>query len=154
MVFLLLLLLCGEEVANAVNTHTKRNTKKGREGAPLFFFDETFLSFPHFLPHFTSRNVRVNALLLQKRVVVCLLSLSLILLFYCYHCAWCEDIERERETNGETWNRRERNRRSDLEESFIFLVKRFCCKISSLQNQINIALWKETNDDGFHVGQR
>lgn len=25
-------------------------------------------------------------------------SLSLILLFYCYHCAWCEDIERERRT--------------------------------------------------------
>ena len=58
-------------------THTQRGTQKKVEKGLLFFFDETFLSFPHFLPHFTSRNVRVNALLLlQKRVVVCLLSLS------------------------------------------------------------------------------
>jgi len=153
-VFLLLLLLCGEEVANEVHNNTQRGTRKKVEKGLLFSFLTRPFSFPHFLPHFTSRNVRINALLLQKRVVVCLLSLSLILLFYCYHCAWCEDIYRERETNGETWNRRERNGRSDLEESFIFLVKRFCCKISSLQNQIIIALWKETNDDGFHVGQR
>ena len=58
-------------------THTQRGTQKKVEKGLLFFFDETFLSFPHFLPHFTSRNVRFNALLLlQKRVVVCLLSLS------------------------------------------------------------------------------
>ena len=57
-------------------THTQRGTQKKVEKGLLFFFDETF-SFPHFLPHFTSRNVRINALLLlQKRVVVCLLSLS------------------------------------------------------------------------------
>ena len=57
-------------------THTQRGTQKKVEKGLLFFFDETFLSFPHFLPHFTSRNVRFNALLLlQKRVVVCLLSL-------------------------------------------------------------------------------
>ena len=60
-------------------THTQRGTQKNVEKGLLFFFDETFLSFPHFLPHFTSRNVRFNALLLlQKRVVVCLLSLSLL----------------------------------------------------------------------------
>ena len=58
-------------------THTQRGTQKKVEKGLLFFFDETFLSFPHFLPHFTSRNVCINALLLlQKRVVVCLLSLS------------------------------------------------------------------------------
>lgn len=133
-------------------THTQRGTQKKVEKGLLFFFDETFLSFPHFLPHFTSRNVRINALLLQKRVVVCLLSLSSF--SFIATTARGVKIYRERETNGETWNRRERNGRSDLEESFIFLVKRFCCKISSLQNQIIIALWKETNDDGFHVGQR
>lgn len=60
---------------NAVNTHTRGTQKKVEKG--LLFFDETFLYFPHFLPHFTSRNVCINALLLlQKRVVVCLLSLS------------------------------------------------------------------------------
>lgn len=65
-------------------THTQRGTQKKVEKGLLFFFDETFLSFPHFLPHFTSRNVRFNALLLlQKRVVVCL-YLSLFLLFYCF----------------------------------------------------------------------
>lgn len=134
-------------------THTQRGTQKKVEKGLLFFFDETFLSFPHFLPHFTSRNVRFNALLLlQKRVVVCLLSLSSF--SFIATTARGVKIYRERETNGETWNRRERNGRSDLEESYIFLVKRFCCKISSLQNQIIIALWKETNDDGFHVGQR
>ena len=58
-------------------THTQRGTQKKVEKGLLFFFDETFLYFPHFLPHFTSRNVRINTLLLlQKRVVVCLLSLS------------------------------------------------------------------------------
>lgn len=58
-------------------THTQRGTQKKVEKGLLFFFDETFLYFPHFLPHFTSRNVCINALLLlQKRVVVCLLSLS------------------------------------------------------------------------------
>ena len=152
MVFLLLLLLCGEEVANAVHNNTQRGTQKKVEKGLLFSFLTRPFSFPHFLPHFTSRNVRINALLLQKRVVVCLLSLSSF--SFIATTARGVKIYRERETNGETWNRRERNRRSDLEESFIFLVKRFCCKISSLQNQIIIALWKETNDDGFHVGQR
>ena len=131
-------------------THKEELKKRSRKGSS--FLTRPF-SFPHFLPHFTSRNVRVNALLLlQKRVVVCLLSLSSF--SFIATTARGVKIYRERETNGETWNRRERNGRSDLEESFIFLVKRFCCKISSLQNQINIALWKETNDDGFHVGQR
>ena len=140
-------------MANAVHNNTQRGTQKKVEKGLLFFFDETFLYFPHFLPHFTSRNVCINALLLlQKRVVVCLLSLSSF--SFIATTARGVKIYRERETNGETWNRRERNGRSDLEESFIFLVKRFCCKISSLQNQIIIALWKETNDDGFHVGQR
>ena len=133
-------------------THTRRGTRKKVEKGLLFPFLTRPFSFPHFLPHFTSRNVRINALLLQKRVVVCLLSLSSF--SFIATTARGVKIYRERETNGETWNRRERNGRSDLEESFIFLVKRFCCKISSLQNQINIALWKETNDDGFHVGQR
>ena len=59
-------------------THTQRGTQKKVEKGLLFFFDETFLYFPHFLPHFTSRNVCINTLLLQKRVVVCLLSLSLL----------------------------------------------------------------------------
>jgi hypothetical protein len=130
-------------------THKEEHKKRSRRGSS--FLTRPF-SFPHFLPHFTSRNVRVNALLLQKRVVVCLLSLSSF--SFIATTARGVKIYRERETNGETWNRRERNGRSDLEESFIFLVKRFCCKISSLQNQIIIALWKETNDDGFHVGQR
>lgn len=130
-------------------THKEEHKKRSRRGSS--FLTRPF-SFPHFLPHFTSRNVRINALLLQKRVVVCLLSLSSF--SFIATTARGVKIYRERETNGETWNRRERNRRSDLEESFIFLVKRFCCKISSLQNQIIIALWKETNDDGFHVGQR
>ena len=133
-------------------THTQRGTQKKVEKGLLFSFLTRPFSFPHFLPHFTSRNVRINALLLQKRVVVCLLSLSSF--SFIATTARGVNIYIERETNGETWNRRERNRRSDLEESFIFLVKRFCCKISSLQNQIIIALWKETNDDGFHVGQR
>ena len=62
---------------SAVN-NTQRGTQKKVEKGLLFFFDETFLSVSPFLvlPHFTSRNVRINALLLQKRVVVCLLSLS------------------------------------------------------------------------------
>ena len=136
---------------NAVH-NTQRGTQKKVEKGLLFSFLTRPFSFPHFLPHFTSRNVRINALLLQKRVVVCLLSLSSF--SFIATTARGVKIYIERETNGETWNRRERNRRSDLEESFIFLVKRFCCKISSLQNQIIIALWKETNDDGFHVGQR
>ena len=56
-------------------THKEEHKKRSRRGSS-FFFDVTFY-FPHFLPHFTSRNVRINALLLlQKRVVVCLLSLS------------------------------------------------------------------------------
>ena len=55
-------------------THKEEHKKRSRRGSS--FLTRPF-SFPHFLPHFTSRNVRVNALLLlQKRVVVCLLSLS------------------------------------------------------------------------------
>jgi hypothetical protein len=60
---------------NAVH-NTQRGTQKKVEKGLLFFFLTRPFSFPHFLPHFTSRNVRINALLLQKRVVVCLLSLS------------------------------------------------------------------------------
>ena len=134
---------------NADNNNTQRGTQKKVEKGLLFFFltwPSTFLIFYRTLHLETC----VNASSPKARRGVS--SLSLILLFYCYHCAWCEDIYRERETNGETWNRRERNRRSD--RRFIFYLKRFCCKISSLQNQIIIALWKETNDDGFHVGQR
>lgn len=153
MVFLLLLLLCGEEVANAVHNNTQRGTQKKVEKG-LLFFDETFLTFLIFYRTLHLETCALTRFFFSKSASWCVFSLSLILLFYCYHCARCEDRERERETNGETWNRRERNGRSDLEESFIFLVKRFCCKISSLQNQIIIALWKETNDDGFHVGQR
>ena len=55
-------------------THKEEHEKRSRRGSS-FFLTRPF-SFPHFLPHFTSRNVRINALLLQKRVVVCLLSLS------------------------------------------------------------------------------
>ena len=55
-------------------THKEEHKKRSRRGSS--FLTRPF-SFPHFLPHFTSRNVRINALLLlQKRVVVCLLSLS------------------------------------------------------------------------------
>jgi len=141
-------------VANAVHNNTQRGTRKrSRRGSSFFLTRPSpFLIFYRTLHLETYALTRFFS---SKSASWCVFSLSLILLFYCYHCAWCEDIERERETNGETWNRRERNGRSDLEESFIFLViKRFCCKISSLENQIIIALWKETNDDGFHVGQR
>ena len=129
MVFLLLLLLlCGEEVANAVHNNTQRGTQKKVEKGLLFSFLTRPFSFPHFLPHFTSRNVRINALLLQKRVVVCLLSLSSF--SFIATTARGVKIYRERETNGETWNRRERNRRSDQGE-FYFLITR---KALLLQN--------------------
>ena len=117
MVFLLLLLLCGEEVANAVHNNTQRGTQKRSRRGSSFFLTRPF-SFPHFLPHFTSRNVRVNALLLQKRVVVCLLSLSLILLFYCYHCAWCEDIYRERDERGNLEPTREKRKKRSRGEFY------------------------------------
>ena len=125
-------------------THTQRGTQKKVEKGLLFFFDETFLYFPHFLPHFTSRNVCINALLLlQKRVVVCLLSLSfpsLLLLL----CAWCKDIYRERRTGK--FGTHERNR---SDRSFIFLLKRF-----AFAKYLLFIARKETNDDGFHFGQR
>ena len=115
---------------NAVN-NTQRGTQKKVEKGLLFFFDETFLSVSPFLIFYRTLHLETYALtrFFSKSASWCVFSLSLILLFYCYHCAWCEDIYRERETNGETWNRRERNGRSDLEESFIFLVKAL-----SLQN--------------------
>ncbi len=108
-------------------THTQRGTQKKVEKGLLFFFDETFLYFPHFLPHFTSRNVCINALLLlQKRVVVCLLSL--ILLFYCYHCAWCEDIYRERDERGNLEPTREKRKKRSRGEFY------FSSKALLLQN--------------------
>jgi hypothetical protein len=60
-----------------LTTHKEEHKKRSRRGSSFFLtrpFSQSLL--PHFLPHFTSRNVRINALLLQKRVVVCLLSLS------------------------------------------------------------------------------
>ena len=153
MVFLLLLLLCGEEVVNAVH-NTQRGTQKKVEKGLLFSF--LTRPFSPFLIFYRTLHLETYALtrFFSKSASWCVFSLSLSSFSFIATTARGVKIYRERETNGETWNRRERNRRSDLEESFIFLVKRFCCKISSLQNQIIIALWKETNDDGFHVGQR
>ena len=137
MVFLLLLLLCGEEVANAVHNNTQRGTRKKVEKGLLFFFDETFLTF---LIFYRTLHLETYALtrFFSKSASWCVFSLSLILLFYCYHCAWCEDIQRERDERGNLEPTREKRKKRSREESFIFLVKRFCGKISSLQNQINI----------------
>ena len=126
-------------------THTQRGTQKKVEKGLLFFFDETFLAHQKTLLIFyrTLISKRALTLLLQKRVVVCLLSLSypsLLLLL----CAWCKDIYRERRTGK--FGTDERNR---SDRSFIFLLKRF-----AFAKYLLFIARKETNDDGFHVGQR
>ncbi len=118
------------------SSHHQRGTQKKVEGAPLFCtkeknFDETFLLFPHF-----NLEKRVLTLLLQKRVVVCLLSLSLslslILLFYCYYCAWCKDIHIERDERASLEPTREKQKKRSR-RVLIFLLKALCFrKISSL----------------------
>lgn len=84
---------------NAVN-NTQRGTQKKVEKGLLFFFDETFLSVSPFLIFYRTLHLETYALtrFFSKSASWCVFSLSLILLFYCYHCAWCEDIERERRT--------------------------------------------------------
>ena len=108
-------------------THTQRGTQKKVEKGLLFFFDETFLSFPHFLPHFTSRNVRFNALLLlQKRVVVCLLSLSSF--SFIATTARGVKIYRERDERGNLEPTREKRKKRSRGEFY------FSSKALLLQN--------------------
>jgi hypothetical protein len=57
-------------------THTQRGTQKKVEKGLLFFFDETFLYFPHFLPHFTSRNDALTRFFFSKSASWCVFSLS------------------------------------------------------------------------------
>ena len=135
----------GLNVVNNNNNNNRIEQKKGRRGSsfltrpfshirklsPLFFRDTLF------------SKRRALTLLLQKRVVVCLISLSfpsLLLLL----CAWCKDIYRERRTGK--FGTDERNR---SDRSFIFLLKRF-----AFAKYLLLIARKETNDDGFHVGQR
>jgi len=68
---------------NAVHTIKEEHKKRSNASKGLLFFarKKKILTrpfhFPHFLPR-TSISKRVLTLLLQKRVVVCLLSLSLL----------------------------------------------------------------------------
>ena len=132
----------GLNVVNNNNNNNRIEQKKRSKG--LLFFDETFLSLQKTLLIFSRTLIlkRALTLLLQKRVVVCLLSLSfpsLLLLL----CAWCKDIYRERRT-GKFGTERNRSDRS-----FIFYLKRF-----AFAKYLLFIARKETNDDGFHVGQR
>ena len=126
-------------------TTTGSNKKKGRRGSS--FLTRPFSHIRKLSPHFFRDTLiskrRALTLLLQKRVVVCLISLSfpsLLLLL----CAWCKDIYRERRTGK--FGTDERNR---SDRSFIFLLKRF-----AFAKYLLFIARKETNDDGFHVGQR
>ena len=125
-------------------TTTKRNTKKGRR-APQKILTRPFSHIPENSPHFFlhfNLETCINASSPKARRGVS--SLSLILLFYCYYCAWCKDIYRERRTGK--FGTDERNR---SDRSFIFLLKRF-----AFAKYLLFIARKETNDDGFHVGQR
>ena len=132
---------------NVVNNNNNNNNRieQQKRSKGLLFFDETFLAHQKTLLIFSRTLIskRALTLLFQKRVVVCLLSLSfpsLLLLL----CAWCKDIYRERRTGK--FGTDERNR---SDRSFIFLLKRF-----AFAKYLLFIARKETNDDGFHVGQR
>ena len=80
---------------NAV-THTQRGTQKKVEKGLLFFAQKKKIltrPFSTFLIFYRTLHLETCALTASspkaRRGVS---SLSLILLFYCYHCAWCEDI--------------------------------------------------------------
>lgn len=86
---------------NVVNNNNNNNNRieQQKRSKGLLFFDETFLAHQKTLLIFSRTLIskRALTLLLQKRVVVCLLSLSfpsLLLLL----CAWCKDIYIERRT--------------------------------------------------------
>ena len=118
MVFLLLLLLCGEEVVNAVHNNTQRGTqKKVEKGAPLSFLTRPFFTF---LTFYRTLHLETYALtrFFSKSASWCVFSLSLILLFYCYHCAWCEDIYRERDERGNLEPTREKQKKRSRGEFY------------------------------------
>ena len=114
---------------NAVN-NTQRGTQKKVEKGLLFFFDETFLSVSPFLIFYRTLHLETYALtrFFSKSASWCVFSLSLILLFYCYHCAWCEDIERERDERGNLEPTREKQKKRSRGEFY------FSSKALSLQN--------------------
>ena len=104
---------------NAVN-NTQRGTQKKVEKGLLFFFDETFLSVSPFLIFYRTLHLETYALtrFFSKSASWCVFSLSLILLFYCYHCAWCEDIYRERDERGNLEPTREKRKKRSRGEFY------------------------------------
>ena len=98
-------------------THTQRGTRKKVEKGLLFFFDETFLTF---LIFYRTLHLETYALtrFFSKSASWCVFSLSLILLFYCYHCAWCEDIQRERDERGNLEPTREKRKKRSRGEFY------------------------------------
>ena len=121
------------------SSHHQRGTQKKVErveGAPLFCtkeknFDETFPLSSFFTPHFNLETC-INASSPKARRGVSSLSLSLILLFYCYYCAWCKDIHIERDERASLEPTREKQKKRSR-RVLIFLLKALCFrKISSL----------------------
>ena len=115
---------------NVVNNNNNNNNRieQQKRSKGLLFFDETFLAHQKTLLIFSRTLIskRALTLLLQKRVVVCLLSL----LSFSF-IASLRVVQRYiyRETNGQVWNRREKQKRSE----FYFFIKALCFrKISSL----------------------
>ena len=82
-----------------LTTHKEEHKKRSRRGSSFFLtrpFSQSLLSSFFTALYISKRTLqRASSSPKARRGVS---SLSLILLFYCYHCAWCEDIERERRT--------------------------------------------------------
>ena len=112
-------------------TTTKRNTKKGRRAPQKILttpFSHISENSPHFFLHFNLETC-VNASSPKARRGVS--SLSLILLFYCYHCAWCEHIYRERDERGNLEPTREKQKKRSRGEFY------FSSKALLLQNNFS-----------------
>lgn len=107
-----------------LTTHKEEHKKRSRRGSSFFLTRpfSTFLIFYRTLHLETC----VNASSPKARRGVS--SLSLILLFYCYHCAWCEDIYRERDERGNLEPTREKQKKRSRGEFY------FSSKALLLQN--------------------
>ena len=107
-------------------THKEEHKKRSRRGSSFFLTRpfSTFLIFYRTLHLETCALTRSSSPKARRGVS----SLSLILLFYCYHCAWCEDIYRERDERGNLEPTREKRKKRSRGEFY------FSSKALLLQN--------------------
>lgn len=110
-------------------THKEEHKKRSRRGSSFFLtrpFSQSLLSSFFTALYISKRTLqRASSSPKARRGVS---SLSLILLFYCYHCAWCEDIERERDERGNLEPTREKRKKRSRGEFY------FSSKALLLQN--------------------